>query len=177
MRKTVFTKHLENASEEELRQELAKLFDSYKEVKELYAMELGSTADRQKIYDQAKKKIAKFYERFKTRARQTKVNEIIKHLDGISIFDHELADLYLFHAEQVIDWLNYFTIRPVEWRSFTKSFKRGLELVLKSMSEDEFKERIYTIVDKSDCGWDTQPEAIELVDSILGNDFLVDKTS
>lgn len=174
MRKTVFIKYLDNASEEELRQELLKVFDNYKEVKELYAMELGSIGDRKKIYDQAKKKIAKYYERYKTRARQTKVNEIIKHLDKISVFDHELADLYLFHAEQVIDWLNCFTIRTVEWNSFMRSLQKGLELVLKSMSEDEFRERIVTIVDKSDCGWDTQPEVINLVDEVLGDDFLAD---
>lgn len=175
MRKTTFIKYLENASEEELSDELQTLYSKYPEIKEHYTMELGTSEDRKKIYDKAKKKLFKLYERYRTRARQTKANAIIKNIERISVFDHELADFYLYHAEQCIDWLRYMTIDPVVWRHFISSLTKGLELVLKSMSEDDFRDRIYRIVDLSDCGWDTQVEVINLVDSILGDDFLEDK--
>lgn len=175
MRKTTFVKYLENATEEELRGELQTLYTKYPEIKEHYTMELGSEEDRKKIYAKAKKKLAKLYERYRTRARQTKAKEIIKGIERISVFDHELADFYLYHAEQCIDWLRYMTIDPIVWKHFMSSLSSGLELVLKSMSEDDFRDRIYQIVDLSDCGWDTQAIVIELVDSVLGDDFLVDK--
>lgn len=174
MRKTTFIKFLKEAPEEDLRKELEILFSKYSEIKEHYTMELGDEADRKKIYDKAKKKLNGMYQRYRFRARKSKATALIKQVQKISVFDHELADFYLFHAELCMTWMINYNIFPDIWSHFMASLGSGLDLVLKSMSEDDFEERIFSIVDRSDFGWDTQPAVIELVDEKLGDDFLAD---
>ena len=55
--KAKFKKHLSELNIEELRHELLGLYDKVKEVKNHYAMELGSENDRKRLYDKAKSEI------------------------------------------------------------------------------------------------------------------------
>jgi hypothetical protein len=175
MRKSTFIKFLKEAPEEDLRKELENLYTKFPDVKEHYVMELGSEEDRRKIIDKVKKKLRGMYDRYKFRARKSKATALIKHIDRISIFDHELADLYLFHAEMCASWMRNYNIFPNIWTHYMDSLEKGLNLVLRSMSEDDFQNRIFNLVDRSDFGWDTQEAVVELVDEILGDDFLADK--
>lgn len=168
MRKTVFKKYVEEAEREDLIAELTKLYDSIPQVKNYFVMELGTEEDRKKIFDKAKKKLSGMYQRYRFRARKTKAKEVIKQVESISVFDHELADFYLYHAELCVQWLNWFNVQPLVWDHFMDSLRKGLELVLKSMSEDDFKDRIDRIVDLSDMGWDTQQAVVELLREVLG---------
>ena len=57
MRRSVFNKHIEQLSEEELKDEIQVLYDKIPEVKSFYALELGDDKERSKIYDKAKQSI------------------------------------------------------------------------------------------------------------------------
>ena len=83
MRKSNFTKFLNSLTEEELREEMDKLYSKYKPIKDYYTMELGETEDRKKLLDRAKKGIERLYERRKTRSRLSKVNAILKEISLI----------------------------------------------------------------------------------------------
>lgn len=148
MRKTDFTKFTNSLTEDELREELDKLYTKYKPIKEYYTMELGSAADRKKLLDKAKNSIGKLYERLRTRSRLSKVNTILKEIGMISIFDHELADVYLHHAEAVTQHLNYFGwVKDADLVHLEKSFKAAVDLVTSSQTRDQYETRLRDIID------------------------------
>lgn len=147
MRKTNFTKFVNSLSEEELREELDKLYTKYKPIKEYYTMELGSDDDRKKLLDKAKNGIDKLYERFRTRSRLTKVNNILKNISMISIFDHELADVYINHVEAATHHLLYFGwAREADFNHLEKSWNKAIDLVTSSQSKDQFDDRLQSVL-------------------------------
>lgn len=149
MRKTNFTKFINSLTEEELREEMDKLFTKYKPVKEYYSMELGSDDDRKKLLDRAKNGIGKLYEKFRTRSRLTKVNSILKELSAISIFDYELADVYIHHIEAATNHLNYYGwARDADYNHLEKSFFKAVDLVTSSQSKDQFDDRFKDVLSK-----------------------------
>ncbi|MEE9438732.1 MAG: DUF6155 family protein [Saprospiraceae bacterium] len=146
MRKTTFTKFINSLSEEELKSELDKIYTKYKSVKEFYTMELGESKDRMLLLDKAKKKIAKLYDRRRARSRVSKTNVIIKEMVTISIFDHELADVYLTHAEvAAIHVRDYRNPKDAEVNTLVKSFKTSINLALSSGSFEDFRPRFEKI--------------------------------
>jgi hypothetical protein len=149
LRKSNFTKFIDSLSDEELREEMDKLFTKYKSIKEYYTMELGSEDDRKKLLDKAKNGIRKLYEKFRTRSRLTKVNNILKDMSAISIFDHELADVYITHVEAATNHLNYFGwARDADYNHLEKSFFRAVDLVTSSQSQDQLGGRLKDILKK-----------------------------
>lgn len=136
-------------NEEELREELDKLYTKYKPIKEYYNMELGTTDDRKKLLDRAKNAISKLYVRRKTRSRLSKVNAILKDISLISIFDHELADVYLHHAEAATNHINYYgLLRDADGNHLINSFKKSVDLVTSSQTAEDNGPRLESIVDK-----------------------------
>lgn len=110
-------------------------------------MELGSDDDRKKLLDKAKNGIDKLYERFRTRSRLTKVNNILKDISAISIFDHELADVYINHVEAATNHLLYFGwARDADFNHLEKSFFRAIDLVTSSQTKDQFDSRLKSIL-------------------------------
>jgi hypothetical protein len=149
LRKTNFTKFIDSLTEEELREEMDKLFTKYKSVKEYYSMELGSDDDRKKLLDKAKNGIGKLYEKFRARSRLTKINNILKEISAISIFDHELADVYIHHVEAATNHLIYFGwARDADYNHLEKSFFKAVDLVTSSQSKDQFDDRLKDILNK-----------------------------
>jgi len=149
LRKTNFTKFINSLTDEELRGEMDKLYTKYKPIKEYYTMELGSDDDRKKLLDKAKNGIIKLYERFRTRSRITKVNNILKGISAISIFDHELADVYITHVEAATYHLNYFGwAKDADYNHLEKSFFKSVDLVTSSQSKDQFEGRLLEILQR-----------------------------
>lgn len=151
MRKSVFEKHINSLSEADLKDELNRLFDGVKEVRQYYEMELGSSDDRAKIYEKAKKQIA---DKFKTksyrkprRPRIQKLNILIKELEKSAVFPHDLIDVYLHIVEVAIDFsIDYkFASQPL-FNSIIKYFEKALEQIKLCRLENEYHtrcERIY----------------------------------
>ena len=149
MRKTSFTKFLDSLTEEELKEELDKLYTKYKSIKDYYAMELGNVEDRKKLLEKAKKSIERLYERRKTRSRLSKVNNILKEISLISIFDHELADVYIHHVECATSHINYFGLRrEADANHLATSFKKSVDLITSSQTKEENGPRLEKVLDK-----------------------------
>ena len=83
---------------EELRAELLKLFQKLEQVQMFYAQDLLSKEDRQKLLDEAKKKI---YSQYWTRTGNPRnvsnshVKSIISDFEKVSAFPNEVVDLLL----------------------------------------------------------------------------------
>lgn len=101
-------------------------------------MELGEETDRKKLLDRAKKGIGRLYERRKTRSRLSKVNNILKDIALISIFDHELADVYIHHVECAARHIDYYGLRrDADANHLATSFKKAVDLVTSSQTKDQ----------------------------------------
>ena len=149
LRKTSFTKFLNSMNEEELREELDKLYTKYKAVKEYYVMELGEVEDRKKLLERAKNSISRLYERRKTRSRLSKVNAILKNMSAISIFDHELADVFIHHVECATSHINYYGLRrDADANHLATSFKKSVDLITSSQTRDENAPRLEKVLDR-----------------------------
>lgn len=154
MRLSTFKKFIESLSEEELRSELSTLYSENSDVKRHYLMELGTEADRKKIFDRAKKEIAaKFATRsFRKpkRPRISKVNALLKELDNISIFKDEMADLYLYNCQVGLEFMEhyYFYSEPVV-NNIYKSFESACLLIQADMIEEAFSDRCKNLIDKA----------------------------
>lgn len=153
MRKASFIKFLESLSEEDLRNEMLTLFSNHKEVKAYYAMELGQEKDRERLFAKAKKDIkAKYatrsYRRPK-RPRVAKIKAILSHVEKISVFKEEMADLYLYNCECALDFIEeyHFHSDPL-YNNIFRSFKQACALIVAAIAEDEYKERCQQIVDR-----------------------------
>jgi len=147
MRKAVFTKFLDSLTQDELKEELNKLYTKYAEVKNFYTMELGTDSDRKNIFDKAKKKITTLYNRYRAKARVSKSKEILKGLESISIFDHELADAYLHHAESAVEHLVYYDrYRNADLNVIVFSFTKAVNLIAVSKTYVQFEDRLDKII-------------------------------
>ena len=154
MRKSAFMKHLKELNEEDLRKELQDLFDKIPEVKQFYAMELGSEKDRTKLYERAKKEIASKYAtksyRKPRRPRIQKINRILSEMRKLTIFSSDMIDLHLYNVEQGLSFaINYsFSSVPLN-NCIINSFESAIQLVIESKLEYDFQERCNSIVQKS----------------------------
>jgi len=84
MSKAKFSKHLKELNIEEMKHELLQLYTSIPEVRQHYAMELGTEADRKKIYDKVKKNIeSKYATKSYRRPRRPRIQKINTLLKGI----------------------------------------------------------------------------------------------
>lgn len=136
-------------TETELKEELDKLYTKYKAIKEYYAMELGTLDDRKKLLDKTKKSISRLYERRKTRSRLSKVNALLKEISLISIFDHELADVYIHHVECAASHINYYGLqREADANHLANSFKRAVDLITSSQTKEENAPRLEKVLDR-----------------------------
>ncbi len=154
MRKSRFIKHINQLAEEDLRSELLELFDQLETVRSYYQMELGSQDDRKKKYLQAKKLILAKYKtksiRKPRRPRIQKVKKILSELNKLSVFSHEMIDIYLFDVECAIDFIrtyDYFT--TVLFNNTSFSYEKALQLIDQNLMHDLFKERCIVILERS----------------------------
>ena len=136
-------------SDEELREELDKLYTKYKPIKEYYTMELGNVDDRKKLLDRAKNTIGRLYERRKARSRLSKVNTILKDISLISIFDHELAEVYIHHVESATSHIDYYGLRKdADANHLAASFKKAVDLVTSSLTKEDNGPRLEKVLEK-----------------------------
>ena len=155
-------------NEDELREELDKLYSRYRDIKNYYTMELGEKDDRKKLLDKAKNSIERLYERRKTRSRLSKVNAILKDISSISIFDHELADVYIHHVECATDHINYYGLRrEADANHLASSFRKSVDLILRSQTQEDNVPRLEKCLERLHRFYALVNELGEYLDSQL----------
>ncbi len=163
MRKSTFIKHINQLEAEDLRTELTQLYTKLDAVKKFYKLELGSEADRTKLYDAAKKKIASKYAtksfRKPRRPRIQKVNTILRDLKKEAIFSYEMIDIYLFTTETAVDFMDSYDFYsdPLH-NNIRNSFTLAVRLMKENRMIDEYDERCKTIIKKTRFFRDLQEE-------------------
>lgn len=156
MRLSSFKKFLDSLGEEELRDELLRLYTKLNEVKKFYKMDMGSDKDRQRIFDKAKKEIAKKYltksYRKPRRPRIQKVNKILSDTKKSTVLDYEMIDIYLFTAETAVNFMReYGFYSEVLENNIARCYEKAKILIQDNLMEEEFADRIKILKEKA--GW------------------------
>ena len=146
MRKSSFIKHIQQLGEEDLRDELTMLFTKVKGVSEFYKMELGTEADRKKLYDQAKANIrSKFATKSYRRPRKPrvqKVNTLLKELKDKAIFDYEMIDIYLFTCETALEFCSEYQFLSVPVSNIIiNTYDKAINLISHNNMDSGYKDR------------------------------------
>ena len=143
-------KHLDQLDVDDLREEVLRLYDAYKEVRNYYAMELGTETERAKKYSQAKEKItSKFVSRSRRRVRRPRVaqaRKIMQELERHSIFPHEMIDVHLFACETAVTFGERYHYHSTPLYNFiSDQFSKAKQLIEDGRLESEFENRIEKI--------------------------------
>lgn len=151
MRRSTFIKHINNISEEDLRDELLQLYSKVPEVKAFYAMELGDEKDREKLYNKAKESIIAKYKtksfRKPRRPRIQKINALLKDLEKKAVFQWEMIDIYLFNAETGLQFMKAYSFYSDPLRNtILNSLRKAMPLIEESLFQEKYKERVEAII-------------------------------
>lgn len=172
MHKSKFIKHLKQLGEEELREELTMLYDKVADVKKFYAMEIGTAEQRQKTYTKAKKEIEAKYKtksyRRPRRPRIQKIKKILSEIQKLSVFSHELIDVFLFDVECALNFAseyNYFST-PL-FNNIIRSYSVALRFISENQLELEYKERCANVMAKSIPVYELNREIVTLFNEVF----------
>lgn len=154
MRKSHFTKHIQQLGEDELREELSMLYDKLKDVKLHYAMELGTEKDRIKKYEKVKADIKSKYAtksfRKPRRLRIQKIKKIISDVRKNAIFEFEMIDIYLFNAEEAVNFMNNYRFYSTPlFNSIVMSFKFAMDIIRSNNMLEEYRERCLNLIEQT----------------------------
>lgn len=154
MRKSVFQKHLDQLDEESLRDELRTLYEKVEAVRKHYAMELGSEMDRKRHFEKAKKEIrAKYATKSYRKPRRPRIQKIYKIISDVrktSVFEFEMIDIYLFNAEEGLNFMNRYRYYSTPlFNSISGTFVKALELIQSNRMHEDYRTRVENIRDDS----------------------------
>lgn len=154
MRLSNFKKFIDSLNEDELREELLRIYTKLDSVKTFYKMDLGTDKDRKKIFDKAKKEIAKKYltksYRKPRRPRIQKVNKLLTETRKSTVLDYEMIDIYLFTSETALEFMvEYHFYSDVLVNNICSTFEKAQKLIKDNLMEEEFAERVEAIREKS----------------------------
>lgn len=167
MRLSNFKKFVDSLGEEELREELLRVYTKLDSVKTFYKMDLGSDKDRKRIFDKAKKEIAKKYltksYRKPRRPRIQKVNKLLSETRKSTVLDYEMIDIYLFTSETALEFMReYHFFSDVLVNNICNTFEKAQNLIKDNLMEEEFAERVEAIREKSKYSWELKKRIKEL---------------
>lgn len=154
MRLSNFKKYVDSLDEEELKEELMRLYTKLEGVKTFYKMDLGTDKDRKRVFDKAKKEIAKKYltksYRKPRRPRIQKVNKILSETRKSTILDYEMIDIYLYTAETALNFMReYDFVSDVLVNNICNTFEKAQNLIKDNLMEEEFAERVGQLRERS----------------------------
>lgn len=173
MRKSQLVKHLSSLNEDELREEILRLYDRLDKVRQYYTMELGSEADRKKKYDAVKKEIiAKFATKSRRRPRRPRIQKIQRILSAaakMSVFDFEMIDIYLFTVEEGLKFMRVYNFESTPlYNLIVKSFEKASQLIDLNHMHDQYRERCSQILGNARISKDIHKQINSNFDKIYG---------
>lgn len=151
MRISEFNKFVQSLEKDDLAKELQLLYSKFKDVKAHYAMELGTSKDRTKIFESAKKKLAsKFATKSFRKPRKPRIraiNALLKELHNRVVFEHEMIDIYLYNIEIGNKFMaNYYFFSSPLYNTLSRNFETATRIITNAMLEDSYKERCLSII-------------------------------
>ncbi len=153
--KNALKKHLDTLPKEELVNEVMRLYEKIKAVKDFYEMDLGT--DSSSVLNEYKAKIEKQYfpKRGYGSPKASEVRKLISDFKKIAAFEYDVVDLMIFRVEQSVKFTNaYGDIDEQFYTSAENVFEDALKLAQKTASLVHIKERARQIAkDTQNIGW------------------------
>jgi len=148
MNKKELKKFIATLSNEELQEEIIKLFEKFDQVKHFYTAELSN--DTQELILKYKQKIEKEFQRASARSsnsyRITEINNIIKEFEKVSVFSIDIIELKLYRVELAIKLVkDYHIDDQTYYSSIAGHYQKAIKQINATHLEDYFKERIDAI--------------------------------
>lgn len=140
-----FKKYLATMGEKELRNELIKLFNEVKQVKEVYAQHLLSKEDKQKILEDYKKQIEKEFWTPSGNPRtpnNTKIRTLINNFEKLSDNPSDVIELLLYRVLTATEFANMFGGAPdAVYNASQNAFKKAIDLIYEHQLLEKFKDQ------------------------------------
>lgn len=163
-------KHLNEMSEEELREEVLKLYKKFPILKEYYQQELS--LDGGGLVGDYKKKIRQHYfptGRAVKRPRAAKTRELLSRFRKLSPFPYDVADLLLYQAEAMVEFSaskgtgNKGYISGGFNQTLISRYKEALQLVVAEGLQQDFMPRLQQLLkDARFMRWGTYDALLDL---------------
>lgn len=158
-------RYLQDLSEEELRQEILRLYGSIPLVKEFYQLELSP--DVNSLAQDYKRKIHRYYfpkGRNIKRPKAAKMRELIRNFQRISPFPFDVADLLLYQIECMVDFSkeNGYISKSFQ-QTIVSRYKEALSIISKEMLKPDFMKRSQDILKEARfMRWGTYEQLLQL---------------
>jgi hypothetical protein len=147
MSERLLKKHLKDLSEQELKEELLKLYHKLPQVKTYYKAELS--ADGGKIYEAYKTKlnreIRKLYNVKFGGYRNKEMNGIINEFEKMAVFKVDIAQLMLHRVQECVIFINKF---KVEDESYCKATAKHIIKTLQFITQNGFNDDLKPVIEK-----------------------------
>jgi hypothetical protein len=137
-----FKKLINQMNEEELREELLKLFGKLKEVQSFYAQDLLTDADRENILKENKQKIYKEFWTSKGNPRSpsnANIRKLISDFEKIAAFPIDVIDLLMYRVETATKFADEFGgMSEADYNASINAFDKAVKLIAKHRLKDNF---------------------------------------
>ena len=140
-------KILEEMTQDELIQEILKLYNKLPQVKDFYNQDLMTEEERQEVLGKYKEKIYKEFWTSKGNPKGMINNSTIKNVltdyEKICLFDFDLADLLIYRVETATDYAEQFGgMAESNYNSSITSFKKAMKIINENNFNSHFESRI-----------------------------------
>ena len=158
-------KHLQELSDEELREEIIRLYQTLPLVKEYFQVELSQ--DSTQLLTNYKQKIQRYYfpkGKSLKRPKAAKMRELIRNFQRISPFPYDVVDLLLYQVECMVAFSeNKGYVSAGFQQTMISRYKEALMLIQKELLKDDFMKPCQLILQKSRfMYWDTYEQFLQL---------------
>lgn len=166
-----FKKVLSEMNEEELREELLKLYNKLPQVKEFYNQDLMTEEERQVVLKNYKSKIHKQFWTSKGNPKDypsnAQIRTIISEYEKIAVFPYDIVDLLLYRVEVCTDYANQFGgTLDADYNASITSFKKLVKLLKQHNLKQHFEKRIAKVLVADNLDYWYIQELIDLYDEV-----------
>ena len=138
-------------SEEELKQEIIKLYNKLPQVKDFYNQDLMTEEERQEVLKKYKEKIYKEFWTPKGNPKgminNSSIKNIIAEYEKICLFSFDLVDLLIYRVEITTEYAEQFGgMADSNYNSSITTFKKAMKIINENSFKSHFENRIKMIL-------------------------------
>lgn len=140
-------KILDEMSEEELKQEILKLYNKLPQVKDFYNQDLMTEEERQEVLEKYKQKIYKEFWTSKGNPKgmvnNSTIKNIISEYEKICLFQYDLVDLLIYRVEISTEYAEqYGGMAESNYNTSITTFKKAMKIIQENNFLAHFEKRI-----------------------------------
>lgn len=144
-------KILDEMSEDELKQEIFKLYNKLPQVKDFYNQDLMTEEERQEVLGKYKEKIYKEFWTSKGNPKgminNSTIKNIISEYEKIVLFSFDLVELLIYRVEISTEYAEQFGgMSESNYNTTITTFKKAMKLIEENNYRSYFEDRIKKIL-------------------------------